>query len=249
MPSLPRPVQVLLAMFALAAPELAAGVLEDRAIEDLIRRSFVLQHVVSDPTMVQVFVGRGAVELRGQVAHEEERRLVGDALARLVGVARVDNRLFVDSGDRRKTARWKADRLRSHLMARGDVELTPFVVRARDDAIELGGTVRTAAQRDALVAIAQAVAPPFAVRDLLEIDPGVAARSVTVDDASVAALVHETLAEIAGARIAPQDVASAEGRVTLDGAVVRIEDVARAARLAAAIRGVRKVENRVVVRP
>ncbi len=233
----------------LAVPGVRAGVLEDRAIEDLVRQSFVLRRVVSDPAMVQVFVSRGVIELRGQVAHEEERQLVGEALSRIAGVARVDNRLFVDSAGRRTTVSWKADRLRSHFMARGDIALTPLVVRTREDTIELSGPVRTAAEREAIGAIATAFAEPFAVRNLLVVEAGAVDTPAAVDDASVAALVHEAVTGLATAQVRARDVASIAGRITLDGTVGRTEDLALAERRAAGVRGVRSVENRLTVRP
>jgi osmotically-inducible protein OsmY len=233
----------------LAGPGLRAGVLEDRAIEDLVRQSFVLRRVVSDPAMVQVFVSRGVIELRGQVAHEEERQLVGDALSRIAGVVRVDNRLFVDSAGRRTTVGWKADRLRSHLMARGDIALTPLAVRTREDAIELSGPVRTAAEREAIGAIATAFAAPFAARNLLAVDPEAVDTPATVDDASIGALVHEAVSGLAAAQIRARDITSVAGKVTLEGTVGRAADVASAERLAAGVRGVRTVENRLTVRP
>jgi osmotically-inducible protein OsmY len=247
---MPSQLSAIIACLALllAVPGARAGVLEDRAIEDLVRRSFVLRRVVSDPAMVQVFVSRGVIELRGQVAHEEERQLVGEALSRIAGVVRVDNRLFVDSAGRRTTVSWKADRLRSHLMARGDIVLTQLVVRTRQDTIELSGPVRTAAEREAIGAIASAFAEPFAVHNLLVVDPGTVEAPAAVDDASIGALVHEAVSSLAAAQVLARDVASVAGRITLDGTVGRTEDLALAERRAAGVRGVRSVENRLTVR-
>ncbi len=61
----PRLGLLVLALSFSAAP-LPAGVMEDRAMEDAIKNSYVLREVVVDPLMVQLYIRGGTVEVRAR---------------------------------------------------------------------------------------------------------------------------------------------------------------------------------------
>jgi osmotically-inducible protein OsmY len=225
-----------------------AGILEDRAIEDVMESSYVFQHVLTDRSMVQVYVRSGMVELRGQVADERERQLVADLIAALPNVRGVDNQLFLDSANKRTDSRWRAQRIRAHLVTRASFDATRTRIGFEDGAWEITGEVTDEAQRDELTRTVRTLIGGENVRvNLRLVAPSSKVRPV--DDPSIVAIVRGALQEFLAAGSERPAVESNQGAVILRGNcrsdIIRVEF----ARLAAQVRGVRSVDNQLTVTP
>lgn len=227
------------AMAALAA-EAKAGILEDRGIEDAIASSFVFQHVLTDRSMVQLYVRGGAVELRGQTADETERALLGYTIAAIPHVVSVDNNLFVDSAGKRDSRRWRALRIRTELMAQADLDLRATRIAYSGQRWEIAGSVPSEAQRE----LATARIAALAISEPLHVNLQVAAPApeAPMDDASVIGLVRSALDRLAAPRAESLNVSCVGGVVLIRGPLASKSELPEFTRLAAAIRGVKSVE-------
>ncbi|MBA4137290.1 MAG: hypothetical protein C0518_08245 [Opitutus sp.] len=225
-----------------ALPALSAGILEDRAIEDSIQNSFVFRELIADRSMVQVYVRRGSVELRGQVADERERSLVEDAISAIVGVGEVENRLFVDSAHRRSSDRWLVARVRSQLLTNRELNGSRLQFAVRAGELVLSGTVRDDAQRDFALTHARPLATNLQVRDEMTIS-ATPHPEIAIDDPSVVAMVRSALGGLSTLKLGPAGLASQDGNVVLRGSAASPDEIAEAVRRAQAVRGVRSVAN------
>lgn len=235
----------LLALSSVSAP---AGILEDRAIEDAIQSSFVFRELLADPTMVQIYVRYGAVEVRGQVADEHEHLLVGDLIAALPHVRTVDNRLFVDSAHRRSTYLWLGGRIRAHLLMQASVEVEKLTIRVSTETIQFGGRVRDAAQSDLIATLIGNFSSGRMLRNQLEISPDLRPRRA-IDDASVTALAWGALRTMPTLQLSPRAITSEGGHVSIVGIGAAPGDLVEVASRLSALRGVQRITNQVIVAP
>lgn len=238
----------LVALAATLSP-LRAGILEDRGIEDAINRSLVFREVLIDRSMVQLYVRYGLVEMRGQVADERERDLLTYFVTALPDVKQVDNRLFVDSPDRRTTDRWRAIRLRSLLTMQAGIDVTRTEIAYAGDRWQLVGEVTDDAARALIAQRLHDLAPAQPLPTALILSTAAPTRKTSVDDASVGAIVRSTLESMPDLAISDPRVTCRTGAVVLRGVVRTETDKDRAAKLAAGARGVASVVNELVVRP
>lgn len=225
-----------------AAPLASAGILEDRGIEDAIASSFVFQHVLTDRSMVQIYVRGGAVELRGQTADESERALLASTIAAIPHVASVENHLFVDSAGKRDSRRWRALHIRTELMAQADLDLRATRIVYSGQRWEITGTVPSAEQRD----LATERIAALSAAEPLHVNLQIAAPEppAPMDDASITGLVRRALDRLAAPLAQSLEVSCTGGAVLIRGPLANVADPAEVARLAKAIRGVKSVDYR-----
>lgn len=238
----------LLALVTLTST-LRAGVLEDRGIEDAIDSSFVFRELLIDRTMVQIYVRYGVVELRGQVVDERERDLLTYFISALPEVTQVDNRLFVDSDNRRDSTRWRALRLRAQLIMLARVEARPSRVEVRGERWQLVSEFHDEASRQAFAASAHELAPDVQLVLTLS-DPHLTPLApFKMDDPSIAAMVRSALSPSSTLTIIEPQVSCTKGKVTLKGYVRTPAEQTLALQLATASRGVLAVDNRLALQP
>ena len=243
-----------LALFTalLALPATRAGILEDRAIEDAVNNSYIVQHVLTDRSMLQLYVRNGAVELRGQMADENERALVGYLLDAIPHVVSVKNNVFVDSATRRSTERWRALRARSHALTQQAFDGADTKVSFTNGRWEIVGTVADEAERARLEASMQAFSPDAPVPTELRLGetPAAAPRRVRrIDDPSVVALLRSALGNLPSAQFTTGQLRSLSGAVELHGTVAHPAELAEVTQRASRVPGVTAVVNRMTVRP
>lgn len=240
-----------LGLFALAlsvsAAPLGAGVMEDRAMEDAIKNSYVLREVVVDPIMVQLYIRGGTVEVRGQAADEQERALIVDMITAVVAPLPVDNRLFVDSAHRRSSDRWLAARIRAGLQIVGALDSGSVQVEVLPEGVVLTGSVRTESQRQLAEVHARALSAPRALRNQLQVSPNLPEKRRPIDDPSVLAMLRQVISAVPTAKIAAHELTCREGEVMIDGTVATEADRELVTRLASSVRGVKAVSNRLRV--
>jgi len=237
-----------LLVFTAALTPLRAGILEDRGIEDAINGSVVFRDVLIDRSMVQLYVRYGIVEMRGQVADERERDLLTYFVSALPDVKQVDNRLFVDSAERRGSERWRAVRLRSLLAMQGGIDISRTQIAFANGQWQLAGEVADDAARLDITQRLNALAPSAPLAVVLTVSRSQAAPGRPIDDASVAAMVRSTLDCTPALAIADAHVSCRLGRVVLRGSVRSEADRTRAIQLATASRGVVAIVNELSVR-
>jgi osmotically-inducible protein OsmY len=229
---------VLLALL----PSARAGILEDRKIEDAIDSSYVFSQLLTDRSMVLIHVRHGAVELRGQVADERERRLLTYAIAAIPDVKQVENLLFVDSAGKRDSSRWRAQRIRAELLTQADVDVRATRITYSGERWEFTGTVANPAQ----VSLVAARVAALSAADPLHVNLELAAPGAApvIDDASIVAMVRIALERLVGETMPLPEVSCVNGVVLIRGSLSDRRNLDEAARLAAAIRGVKSVDNR-----
>jgi osmotically-inducible protein OsmY len=232
---------------AAIAPFAQAGILEDRAIEDAIESSYVFRSVLTDRSMVQLYVRQGAIEVRGQAADERERTLLERTLVNIPNVVRVDNQLFVDSAGRRDHFRWRAARLLAALRIQKDLDVSRVELESHDGTLDLIGSTADAGQSARIEARVRALAPTDRLTNRLRIDP-VPTPATLIDDASIIAMVHGAIDALPGEKDAMIRVTSRAGEVVIDGASAPAGAVNTITQCAESIRGVRIVHNRLAPR-
>jgi osmotically-inducible protein OsmY len=229
-------------LIALAPFPAHAGILEDRAIEDAIESSYVFRSVLTDRSMVHLYVRQGAIEVRGQAADERERALLARLLANIPNVVRVDNQLFVDSAGRRDHFRWRAARLLAALRVQKDLDVAHVQLESHDGTLDLVGTTTDAAQSARIEARVRALAPSERITNRLRVEP-TPPQSVAIDDASIIAMVHMAIESLTGEKDSALRIISRAGEVVIDGAATSPETINAITQCAEAVRGVRVVHN------
>lgn len=232
---------------ALVAPAARAGILEDRAIESAIHNSYVFRQLLTDRSMVQVYVRYGGVELRGQVADEAERALLGHTVKAIPLVKSIDNNLFVDSPQKRDSNRWRAHRLRAFLLTHGEFDAGDTQIAYASGTWQVTGTVADSRQRELILEQIKVISGSEPLHTDLQIAAPAASAGV-LDDPSVAAMVHCALAALPGIELPAHGVTSVQGNIVLSGTTPTLTEIAAATRLAAGVRGVRTVSNRMTPR-
>ena len=235
------------AFLALFAPLARAGILEDRAIERSIHQSYVFRELLTDRSMVQIYVRYGIVELRGQVADEAERSLLGHTVAAIPLVKSVDNNLFVDSPQKRDSHRWRAHRLRSSLLTQRAFDASDVQISYGADTWLVTGTVTDERHRALILEQVKIVSASEPLRVELRLADAPAPGSAP-DDPSIAAMVQCALETLPGIEFLPRGVTSSQGEIVLNGTTPTLQEVASATRVAAGVRGVRTVSNRLLPR-
>lgn len=240
---------VALLVLTAALSPVRAGILEDRGIEDAIKRSVVFREVLIDRSMVQLYVRYGIVEMRGQVADERERDLLTYFISALPEVKQVDNRLFVDSTERRSSERWRAIRLRSLLAMQAGIDVSRTQVAFADGHWQLTGEVPDNATRTAIAQHLRELTPEEPLPVALNISSDQTGKKFPIDDASIAAIARSTLERTPNLVITEAQVSCFRGTVLLRGSVRTASDKERATRTASASRGVVTVVSELAVRP
>lgn len=233
---------------ALSAPQLVrAGILEDRAIEDAVEASYVFRSVLTDRTMVHLYVRQGAIEVRGQAADERERALLERTLVNIPNVVRVDNQLFVDSAGRREHFRWRAARLLAALRVEKNLDASLVELEAHDGTLDLIGATTDAAQSERIEARVRALAPAERITNRLRLESATT-KPAHIDDASIVAMIHSAIDALPAEKDPTLRVTSRAGEVVINGAPATANAVQAITQCAESIRGVRLVRNQLAAR-
>jgi osmotically-inducible protein OsmY len=224
-----------------------AGILEDRAIEDAIESSYVFKTVLTDRSMIQIYVRHGEVEVRGQAADERERALLEYTLAAIPDVTRVDSHLFVDSSRRRESFRWRAARLLAVLRTEAGLDASRVQLEAHEGSLDLIGTTPDQNQRERIESRLRQLAPNDRLTNRLEVESA-PAKPRALDDASITAMVRCALEALPTNPDAAVRITSRDGEVVIEGSAASPAEIEAMTRRAESIRGVRLVRNRVPLR-
>jgi osmotically-inducible protein OsmY len=244
----PYALPCLLASACLAAPA-ATKADTDRAIEAAARRSYNFRvHLKGDA--IHVVAKGGDVTLTGTVADPFHKSLAEETVLGLRGVKSVDNRLVPrEQAPSAPSDPWLATSVKNALRFHRNVDASATHVEARGGVVTLSGDVSSAAQKELTADIARNVEGVTEVKNDLKVVGTAAPKplAVKIDDASLTAQVKAVLLAHRGTRMLATKVKTDRGVVTLGGEARNAVEKDLAQRLAAGVKGVKRVDNRMTV--
>jgi len=247
-----KPIQKMTAcLLLLVAPALMwADSSSDRKIEAAAKDSYNYRTVLEDH--VKIKVKDGVVTLSGSVPDSDQRMLAEDTVRNLPGVVSVDNRIKVESPAPEYSDGWVATKIHTKLLVSNHVSTVNTKVDVQDGVATLTGKADSTAQKELTTAIVQDIDGVKAVNNQLTvIEPPVEnPRTVgdRVDDASITAQVKYALLTHKSTSALKTSITTKDGVVTVEGDASSGAEKDLVTRLAEGVRGVRNVNNQMVVK-
>ncbi|MFP4308980.1 MAG: BON domain-containing protein [Desulfococcaceae bacterium] len=233
--------------------EILAPPVTDRDIFNRINAALAEDPAV-EAADVTPAVETGEVTLAGTVNSRAEKRIAGRLARGVKGVQRVANELSIRTPVERSDAEIRED-VRSRLDWDLWVDAGLIRVEVNDGAVELVGTVASAAERNRAYQLARVAGVERVGVNKLAVDPALRDEMRRgpaygpEDPAAIAKAVRSAF-EI-DPRVSPDDITVffEDGRLTLTGTVDNLQAKTAAARNAGNTAGVRRVRNLLKVRP
>ena len=226
----------------------------DRKIEEAAASSYNFRTVLEK--QVSVKAEEGVVTLSGTVLDQEQKALAEETVRGLPGVREVNNQLEVATKGAERSDGWIALKIRSVLLLRSNVSATETDVSVRDGNVVLTGTAENPAQKELTETYAREVAGVKSVENKIEVRPAGAADQVAsanrtlgekIDDTSITAQVKYALLTHRATSALKTDVDTTNGVVAISGNATSGAEKDLVSKLAASVRGVASVDNRMNV--
>lgn len=236
---------LLLSVPALLHADAAA----DRKIEAAAKDSYNYRTVLDGH--VKIKVSDGVVTLTGTVPDEDQRVLAENTVRNLPGVTRVDNRIQVSPGEPEYSDGWIATKVRTKLLVSNNVSAVNTKVAVKDGIVTLTGTAETVAQQELTAELVRDIAGVKSVDNRLAVvEPPAERRTVSdrVDDASITAQVKYALLTHRSTSALKTSVATTNGVVVIEGEASSGAEKDLVSHLAGSVRGVKEVQNNMVVK-
>ncbi len=258
-----------LATALLAPAGLFANDADDR-IEKSFKNSYTYRTQLKDAD-VSADSENGVVTLKGKVETSDQKALAEDTVRGLPGVVSVSNELKVKSEPKESSDEWIALKVRSSLLYHRNVSLLDSDVTVVNGNVTLTGTAESAAEKslageyaadikgvknvdNRIVVVTkadkermQAKAEKKYEEAKRDVKDGARDLGDKIDDASITAQVKGSLAISRSASAIRTEVTTRDGVVTLRGEAKNAAEKELAGRIAKDIRGVRDVNNEIVV--
>jgi osmotically-inducible protein OsmY len=233
-----------------AAPLVMFANSQDSQIEDAAKNSYNFHAVLND--RVRAHADNGVVTLTGHVEDRDQKALAEDTVRNLPGVVSVVDNIRVESEPAEHSDAWIALKIRSSLLFHANVSATSTKVDVRDGTVVLTGTVDNPAQKELTEVYAKDIDGVRSVdNELIVRDNGNApesSASVTMDDASITSEVKYALLTHRSTSAVKTKVTTKDGVVMISGDANSDAEKDLVSKLASSIRGVRSVDNEMVVR-
>jgi osmotically-inducible protein OsmY len=244
-------IQKLLALSIMTiAPVMLFANSQDSQIEDAAKASYNFRAVLNDH--VRAHSDNGVVTLTGRVEDRDQKALAEDTVRNLPGVVSVINKIRVESEPPEHSDAWIALKVRSSLLFHSNVSAADTKVDVTNGTVLLTGTVDNAAQKDLTETYAKDIEGVQSVNNQLVIRENPAAdsssASVTMDDASITSEVKYSLLTHRSTSAIKTKVTTKDGVVMISGDASSDAEKDLVSKLASSIRGVRSVDNEMVVR-
>jgi hyperosmotically inducible periplasmic protein len=243
-------IQKLLALSLMTvAPVLMFANSQDSQIEDAAKGSYNFHAVLDDH--VKAHSDNGVVTLTGRVDDRDQKALAEDTVRNLPGVVSVVNKIRVESEPAEHSDAWIALKVRSSLLVHANVSATSTKVDVTNGTVLLTGTVDNAAQKDLTEAYAKDIEGVTSVSNQLVIKESSSVDSsagVTMDDASITSQVKYELLTHRSTSAIKTKVTTKDGVVMISGDAASDAEKDLVTKIASSIRGVRSVDNDMVVR-
>jgi osmotically-inducible protein OsmY len=221
----------------------------DRQIEDAANSSYNYRVVLNDS--VKASSDNGVVTLTGTVQDHDQKALAEDTARNLPGVISVVDKIDVQSEPAEHSDAWIALKIRSELLVHANVSATSTKVDVNNGVVLLTGTVDNLAQKDLTEAYVKDVKGVKSItNDLVVKEPSSTDSTVseTMDDASITSQVKYALLTHRSTSAIKTKVTTKDGIVMLSGDADSDAEKDFAGKLASGIRGVKSVDNEMVVR-
>jgi hyperosmotically inducible protein len=240
-----------LAVLTVAPAMLFAESTSDRQIEDAAKASYNYRAVLDNH--VKAKSENGVVTLTGSVQDRDQKALAEDTVSNLPGVVSVINKIRVESEPSEHSDAWIALKIRSELLVHANVSATATKVDVNNGTVLLTGTVDNSAQKDLTEAYAKDIVGVRSVtNDLVVKEPASSSTEhtmgETVDDASITSQVKYALVSHSSTSAIKTKVTTKDGVVMISGDASNDAEKDLVTKLASTIRGVRSVDNDMVVK-
>jgi hyperosmotically inducible periplasmic protein len=245
-------IQKLLALSVVtAAPGmLFAASSTDRQIEAAANSSYNYRAVLNES--VKASSDDGVVTLTGTVQDRDQKALAEDTVRNLPGVVSVIDKIEVQSEPAEHSDGWIAMKIRGELLVHANVSATATKVDVTNGVVLLTGTVDNSAQKDLTEAYVKDVTGVKSVtNDLVIKEPSSdnsGTVSETMDDASITSQVKYSLLTHRSTSAIKTKVTTKDGVVMVSGDANSDAEKDPVSKLASSIRGVKSVDNEMVVR-
>jgi osmotically-inducible protein OsmY len=236
-----------LILAALQPAALLASSDTDQKIERTARDSYTYRTVLGG--RVEAHAVDGVVTLTGTVDDSGQRDLAAQTAADLPGVERVVNHVSVAPGAKEHSDSWIAVEIRASLLMHSGVSAASTHVEVNDGVVTLTGGAESAGQKDLTEYYARQVDGVRDVRNEMAVGGPTARQAMTeaMDDGSITAELKIELASHRATSALYTRVETTQGVVMIRGEARSPAEKAFVTRLAEGIRGVRSVDNRMVV--
>jgi hyperosmotically inducible protein len=221
----------------------------DKKIEEAAKASYNYRTVLED--RVKVTAHDGVVTLTGVVQDEDDKALALATVENLQGVTSVKNEIMVTPSASEHSDAWIAMKLRSQLLMKSNVSATATTVAVKDGVVTLSGTAENPEQKELTEVYAKEIDGVKAVKNEIAVRGNVAMSSTigeTIDDASITAQVKYALLKNKATSALRTNVTTTNGVVAITGEVSSDAEKSLVAKLAKDIRGVKSIDNNVIVR-
>ena len=248
------PQSALISLLLLFPLSLFADPDTDRKIEDAASSSYNFRTVLEK--QVNVKAADGVVTLSGTVLDQDQKALAEETVRALPGVREVKNQLEVASPGSERSDGWITLKIRSVLLLRSNVSATDTNVTVRDGRVVLSGTAETQAQKELTETYAREVDGVKSVENKITVrEPGTAGQVAaaegtageTIDDTSITAQVKYALLTHRSTSALKPNVDTKDGVVAISGNAASEAEKELVSKLAASVRGVASVDNRMNV--
>ncbi len=224
----------------------------DTRIESSFTKSYAYRLFLKDDA-IKTESKDGVVTLTGQVNEASHKYLAQEAVAGLVGVQSVDNRLEVKLEGTDKSDTWIRAKVRSVLAFHRNVSGSNTQVDIRDGVITLRGAATSEAQKELATEYAGDVTGVLRVTNVMTVVKVQVKRDEpvveTIDDASITAQVRVALLLHRSTSSVTTKVTTTDGVVTVSGIAKNLAEKTLVTKLATDISGVRSVVNNMTIAP
>jgi hyperosmotically inducible protein len=241
------------AVLAIAPAALLADSTTDSQIHDAAKASYNYRAVLDNH--VHVHVKDGVVTLTGKVQDNDQKALAEDTVSNLPGVVSVVNKIRVENEPAEHSDAWIAVKIRTLLLFHANVSATSTKVDVANGVVLLTGTVDNSAQKDLTEAYAKdvegvtSVTNDLVVKDHMDKDhPTDSTMGDKVDDASITSQVKFALISHRSTSAIKTKVTTKDGVVMVSGDASNDAEKDLVSKLAGSIRGVKSVDNQMVVK-
>jgi len=241
------------ALLLLTASPIAlfASSASDRKIEDAAKASYNYRTVLEDH--VKVKSNDGVVTLTGTVQDKDDKALAEDTVENLPGVTSVNNEIMIKATFPEHSDAWMAVKIRSRLLVKANVSASATTVAVHDGVVTLGGTAKSAAQKDLTEAYTKDIDWVKSVNNEIVVKDGdmPATRETMgdkIDDASITSQVKYALLSHKSTSALKTKVTTTDGAVRVTGEASSDAEKAFVTKLAQDVRGTRSVTNDMIVK-
>jgi osmotically-inducible protein OsmY len=220
----------------------------DRKIESAAKASYNYRTVLEDH--VKVKANDGIVTLTGTVQDKGDKALAEDTVENLPGVTKVKNEITIKSTHPENSDSWMAWKIRSRLLAKGNVSAANTKVVVTNGNVVLSGTADNSAQKDLASAYAKDIAGVKSVKNEIVVQDKSPDGSIreTIDDASITSQVKYALLSHKSTSALKTKVTTTDGVVRVTGNASSDAEKALVTKLAQDVRGTKSVTNDMVVK-